>query len=261
MILTIVQSTREETIDEPSNEDVVAAIGGISDDGYVVLFQDENTFIQAGYDPNDGMLLEHQAGSEDEFYMVNSDVSRDDVTRCFLAYLAGDTAGWQAMEWEQVAAFDEDELVISLLTHVSSDALEEGVLEVDDFVELPYVAAHHFVTLYQALCGGDYEAREAEFLLITEAELEDMNQSLVYSVPDEMCLALEAIGADQVADVARRWSEMPESPAESLDDEAMVEALGEIVNVARQSAAQSHLLLLCEIIPMEGYEDAGEDLD
>lgn len=238
----------EEQVDNPTSEQIASLIQAMNDDHCVVLTQDEDTFMQAVLTRDQGLVLEHQEGGTDNFFVAQGDVTHQAATEAMLDYLTGGSRWRDSFSWKQVNLLAYLNADFTMLTYVSAEALTQGgFVEFEDFYEMPYIGVHHLITLFQLLCGGEYEELEEEFDILGEADLDEENHALLYIAPEPFFLALESVTESQIPELAENWWNSEYFPQDVAHVDDVAELLQEISAMARKSAANSSVLIVCEV--------------
>ncbi|MGI9323854.1 MAG: hypothetical protein ACR2PZ_01450 [Pseudomonadales bacterium] len=92
------------TADRPGNDHLREAVESLDGkgDSFVILSQDEMSYIQAAGDPTSGYVIEYQDGSLDEHYCCNTaSVGTEDLVLTFQSYLAQDDRWKSVLSWKK----------------------------------------------------------------------------------------------------------------------------------------------------------------
>ncbi len=96
----------DRTIDNPSDSEIRRTLEtlGTQPDSYIILEQDQMTYLQAAGDPATGFVLEYQEGSTDRhFQSRKTDLPLDVVAEAFSQYRQG-IPDWRVrIEFEKLA--------------------------------------------------------------------------------------------------------------------------------------------------------------
>ncbi len=104
----------------PTNSQIQSAIEEVGDSTeFVILGQNELSYIQVAGEKKNGFVLEYQWGSlKEHYHCLESDISMEKVVEVFQQYSAGDSHWKQLCEWEKIDLVQPMQERIE--THVSS---------------------------------------------------------------------------------------------------------------------------------------------
>jgi hypothetical protein len=98
-------------IDEASEKNIALVVGAIVDagDGYVILREDDETYVQATTKGPvaDGLIVERRDGCAGEHYRTDRRLTTDELSTLLVNYLRGASNWSHAISWHQMVADPE----------------------------------------------------------------------------------------------------------------------------------------------------------
>ncbi len=234
----------ERVFREPDATTIEREVSTLDEEQFAILKKDDETYIQAMVDPDEGMLLEYQDGSVEEHFGVAETPTKTAVVAAFLSYAAG-TDEWKTrFEWARMELAAAE---YTVFVSVPAERIGEidDPFDWDERVELPDLDADSLFALYGLLMETSPEIVKSEFSVIAEIYPEGLDVVLLMNVPSRFQKALAALSQETSDALGASWQQADAFPVAEYDQDAAADLITDLANLAKRSLESGNILTMC----------------